>query len=180
MSSTRELPGDLSELLKREQATISKLQVLFGHWWPYYAPPYLLRWTLFTERKHCPYCGGTLGSPEGDEAGNLDYAHLDHMDPLSRGGDESVRNAVYVCAACNIAKGKRLFVEWLQRLPDANQAAARAVYLEKHEHAPEEFVPGPRQPRLLLNRPELDLDEGVLRRLFPKPIVSGPPRRTVS
>jgi hypothetical protein len=58
--------------------------------------------------------------------------------------------------------------------------AVRQIYIAKHGHPPEEFVPGPRQPRLLLTRPELALDEQVLRRLFPKPLVDGPPQRPTS
>jgi hypothetical protein len=169
-----------AELIAQERVTVRKLQILFGDWWPHYAPPYVLRWTLFAERDHCPYCGQLLAIEPGAAAIDFSSAHLDHMDPLSRGGDESVRNAIYVCAACNVAKGQRLFVDWLNRLPEDRRDAVRQIYIAKHGHAPEEFVPGPRQPRLLLTRPELALDEQVLRRLFPKPLVDGPPQRPTS
>jgi len=168
-----------AELLAQEQATVRKLQILFGPWWRHYAPPYVLRWTLFAEREVCPYCSGPLGTAPGGDAADLDRAHLDHMDPLSRGGEESVRNALYVCAACNMAKGQRLFVDWLARLPDSQRESVRQIYIDKHGHPPEAFVPGSRQPRLLLNRPELAFDEQLLRALFPKPLVAGPPKRQV-
>ncbi len=168
-----------AELLAQEQATVRKLQILYGPWWQHYTPPYVLRWTLFSERERCPYCDGPLGMAPGSAEGEVDRAHLDHMDPLSRGGDESVRNAVYACRPCNMAKGNRLFVDWLARLSEERRASVRAIYVDKHSHDPEQFVAGPRQLRLLLTRPELDFDEHVLRTLFPKPLVSGPPKRVV-
>jgi hypothetical protein len=169
-----------SDLLEQEAAVIRKLQILFGPWWQHYTPPYVLRSTLFAERDHCPYCEGPLGAEPGAPAEDLDRAHLDHMDPLSRGGEESVRNAIYVCATCNMAKGNRLFVAWLAHLPEARRAIVRQIYVDKHGHEPEQFVAGPRQPRLLLARPELDFDETVLRTLFRTPLVSGPPQRPVA
>jgi hypothetical protein len=98
------------------------------------------------------------------------------MDPLSMGGEESFRNAVYACAHCNSAKGNRLFVNWLATLPEPHRALARRIYEEKHGHDPEAFTQGSRQPRLTLDRLELELDEAVLRQLYRKPVVSGPPR----
>lgn len=169
-----------ADLLAAEQSTIRKLQILFGDWWPHYTPPYVLRWTLFAERNWCPYCGQLLAFDPEATAVDFSSAQLDHMDPLSRGGDEAVRNALYVCATCNIAKGRRLFVDWLNRVPQDRREAVRQIYIGKHGHAPEAFVPGPRQPRLLLTRPELTLDEHVLRQLFPRPLVDGPPKRPPS
>lgn len=166
--------------LAEESAKIRKLEIMFGTWWPYYALPYELRWTLFAERSQCPYCSGPLAPPPADagEANRLSAVpHIDHMDPLWRGGEESIRNAVYACAACNLAKGRRLFTEWLKTLSAANLAIARDVYSAKHGHAPEAFVPGSKMLRLLTPRIELGFDEQVLRKMFPKPIVSGPPKR---
>jgi hypothetical protein len=67
-------------------------------------------------------------------------------------------------------------VDWLKTLPAINQAVATMIYTTKHGSPPEAFRPGPKMPRLLLPRAELGFDEGVLQRLFPKPIVQGPPR----
>jgi hypothetical protein len=114
---------------------------------------------------------------EQETTEELQSAQLDHMDPLSRGGEDSVRNAVYACRECNLTKGRRLFVDWLETLDPAQRARARQIYEDKHRHAPEEFRPGAKQPRLTLPRHELSFDESVLRKLFPKPIVSGPPAR---
>jgi len=165
--------------LREEQAKIRKLQIIFGSWWPHYAVPYELRRTLWVERRDCPYCGGQLGTRPADADEDDDQAvlgHIDHMDPLSRGGEESIRNAVYACARCNVSKGNRLFVDWLTRLPILHREVARFLYVSKHGEPPEAFVPGDRQPRLTLGRLETQFDESVLRHLFKRPIVQGPPR----
>lgn len=168
----------LAQMLAEEASKTRKLEVIFGPWWRYYAVPYEFPATLYLERSTCPYCGGPLGTlalvmPEATSESQS--AHLDHMDPLSRGGEDSIRNTVYVCRDCNLAKGRRLFVDWLEKLDPANRDGAREIYKSKHGHTPEVFQPGAKQPRLTLPRHELSLDERVLRKLFPKPIVSGPP-----
>lgn len=174
-------PGQLlDDLLAAELAKVRKLEILFGRWWRYYAVPYEFRWTLYAERRECPYCGERLNDLTGDDEPSASQevsAHLDHMDPVSRGGEDSIRNALYVCAKCNVAKRNRLFIDWLEMLDPAYRDRARSIYLEKHGHPPEAFVPGARQSRLTLPRIELKFDEAVLRTLFPKPTVSGPPAR---
>ncbi len=177
---TAEAGNSLAEMLADEPAKARKLEIIFGPWWRHYAVPYEFPATLYTERSTCPYCGGPLGSlallaPEMNEESRS--AHLDHMDPLSRGGEDSIRNAVYVCGDCNLAKGRRLFVDWLEMLDPRRRELARQVYIDRHGHAPEIFHAGAKQPRLTLPRRELSFDESVLRKLFPKPIVSGPPTR---
>lgn len=173
--------GDfLVRMLADEAAKATKLEVIFGPWWRHYAVPYEFPATLYVERSSCPYCGGPLGmlallAPETTE--ELQSAHLDHMDPLSLGGEDSLRNTVYVCRDCNLAKGRRLFVDWLGKLDPALREPTRQVYEVKHGHAPEIFQPGAKQPRLTLPRHELSFSESVLRKLFPKPIVAGPPAR---
>lgn len=168
----------LEDMLGQEQAKIRKLQIIFGTWWRHYAVPYELRWTLWSERAFCPYCSGPLGAPSlplGQEEADR-AAQIDHMDPLFRGGEESIRNAVYVCAPCNMAKGRRLFTDWLAALSEAHRSQARAIYIEKHGSPPEAFQPGPRQPRQTLGRLELEFAEAVLKKLFPRPIVDGAPK----
>lgn len=49
----------------------------------------------------CVYCGATAG-------------HVDHVQPLARGGWEHVANLVPACVACNLSKGDRLLTEWRQ------------------------------------------------------------------
>lgn len=171
--------SDLDARLALERVKSRKLEILFGPWWRHYAVPYEFRLTLYGEHQRCPYCGGPLGPLDGEGLGGVGdamSAHLDHMDPLSRGGEDSIRNALYVCAACNLRKRDRLFRDWLQRLAPEHREGATTIYVAKHGHAPEAFVPGRRQVRLTQPRLELQLDESVLRRLFPHPIVDGPPR----
>ena len=171
----------MDRLLALEVAKSRKLEILFGRWWHYYAIPYEFRATLYVENSKCPYCGGALGPLRQDEdlVADETTAHLDHMDPLSRGGEESIRNTVYVCSDCNLSKGRRLFVDWLATLDPEHRVIARNLYEAKHGHPPEDFQPGPPQPRLTLERLELQLDESVLLRLFPSPIVDAPPLRTL-
>jgi len=171
----------LNQRLSEEQAKARKLEIIFGKWWQHYAVPYEFRWTLYTEHSACPYCGGSLGpinTVEGLPAHvepEMASAHIDHMDSLSKGGEESIRNAVYVCAGCNLAKRNQLFVDWLELLTPEFRQNASLIYLKKHGHPPNAFKPTTKQVRLTLPRLELQLDETVLRKLFPKPIVSGPP-----
>lgn len=170
--------AEIEQRLSEEQGKIRKLQILFGPWWRHYALPCELKWTLYSERDACPYCATPLQISVG--LGIQDHEsndrHIDHMDPLSRGGEESFRNALCVCAKCNMAKGKRLFVDWLAKIPEPNRSDARAIYIQKLGRPPEVFCPGPRQVRILRTSIELGLEESVLRKLFPKPVVKGPPK----
>lgn len=174
-------PDELAARLLEEHAKARKMEIIFGVWWRHYAVPYEFAHTLYAERSTCPYCGGALGPfylpAEGTKPSFVGRAHLDHMDPLALGGEESICNAVYVCDACNMAKGRRLFTEWLDRLIEPHKTVARQIYAAKHGHEPEAFLRAGKQIRLTLPRRELQLDESVLRQLFPKPIVAGPPER---
>jgi hypothetical protein len=165
----------LAALLEAEHGKARKLEIIFGVWWRHYAVPYEFRWTLFAERQHCPYCGTLLERPADGSDTAFGDTHLDHMDALSLGGEDSIRNAVYVCAACNMAKGRRLFMDWLTQLSPEHRALARHIYTDKHGHPPEAFTPSTKSQRLTLPRIELQYSEVVLRRLFPRPIVNGPP-----
>jgi hypothetical protein len=109
------------------------------------------------------------------------------MDPLTRGGEDSIRNAVYCCGTCNHAKARRLFMVWLELLAPQYRELSRQIYIEKHGHTPEEFVPGEPQARTgggieLPHGVFIDTDatmrmtEGDLLREYPTPAVSGPPR----
>ena len=44
---------------------------------------------------NCPYCSGQL---------NDSNAHLDHIYPVSKGGQSTPKNLVFVCAKCNLGK----------------------------------------------------------------------------
>jgi hypothetical protein len=51
----------------------------------------------------CRYCGTEDGP-----------FHLDHILPVSRGGDHALDNLTVACAACNMSKGAMTPEEWLQ------------------------------------------------------------------
>lgn len=174
----------IDKVLLDEQSKVPKLKIMFGDWWAHYAPPAEFMQTLYGERDRCPYCDGELGPlsalSEGSPVSIQDSAHLDHMDPLSKGGEDSVRNVVYVCGPCNVRKGTRLFIDWLSTLPSALQDVSRAIYAEKHGHEPEAFNPGPSQSRHNVPFIALKFDERTLRQIYPRPIVTGPPRRNLS
>ena len=100
--------------------------------------------TLFMERDFCPYCGKSFKKhqqqPDSYEISK--NFHIDHMDPLNKGGQDSIRNAVYVCKGCNLKKGDMPFVSWLKRLSPEYASLSREIYIEKHDESPENFKPG--------------------------------------
>lgn len=53
----------------------------------------------------CCYCGSRA-------------AHLDHVHPLSRGGEDVESNIVPACAACNLSKGAKTLAEWVASWKD--------------------------------------------------------------
>ena len=58
----------------------------------------------------CWYCGINLGSKE---------IHIDHIDPLSKGGADTIHNLALSCVSCNRAKWDLSFAEfvrWVNRL----------------------------------------------------------------
>ena len=64
--------------------------------------PILMR----NQRGRCWWCGDKL---------NTEY-HVDHREPLSRGGAHELGNLVLSCARCNLAKGKKTPQEFAGRL----------------------------------------------------------------
>jgi 5-methylcytosine-specific restriction endonuclease McrA len=47
----------------------------------------------------CAYCGATA-------------KHLDHVQPLAKGGADKASNIVPACAPCNLSKGAKTLAEW--------------------------------------------------------------------
>jgi 5-methylcytosine-specific restriction endonuclease McrA len=39
--------------------------------------------------------------------------HLDHVEPLSKGGSDTESNIVPACAKCNLSKGAKTLAEWI-------------------------------------------------------------------
>jgi 5-methylcytosine-specific restriction endonuclease McrA len=161
--------------LQEEKSYISKLKIVYGDYWQHYASPEDFHTSLRDERDFCPYCGTTF-SDVVPEKFTQQPIHLDHMDPLERGGEHSTRNVVYCCGPCNIAKGKRSFVDWTKLLRLEFQELSQLIYREKHGHSPERFVEG-----CNWGRGTRDLEfticqtEEELRKQFPKPKVDYPP-----
>lgn len=52
---------------------------------------------------HCMYCGIRL----------FGEYHLEHMNPIVRGGSNEIENLAVVCADCNLNKGDKTFTEWV-------------------------------------------------------------------
>ncbi len=100
--------------------------------------------SLMEGRDFCLYCGVKIEKAyDWTAEGKSDhtYLHLDHMDPISLGGEYSERNTVYCCVSCNIKKGDKLFIEWLEELEPKYRELSRNIYVKKHGKKPEEFEP---------------------------------------
>lgn len=54
----------------------------------------------------CYLCGKIL---------QLDW-HVDHVQPISRGGEDTLSNVLPACPACNLSKGAKTLDEYLERL----------------------------------------------------------------
>lgn len=156
--------------LNRELTTIKKLRIIYGDYWRHYAAPEFFHASLHDERDFCPYCG-TWFDEITPNTFNDSPLHLDHMDPLDKGGENSIRNVVLCCGPCNIQKGRRSFTDWLAMLGPKYRQLARAIYRHKHGHSPEAFIEGPSTKRgwpylkLTLYKPVVELQM-----LFPKPV----------
>jgi len=167
------------EALAGEAAKIPKLKILFGPFWKHYAWPQEFELTLYAERAECPYCGVPLGElyeKQADGSAGQRRNHIDHMDPLSLGGEDSIRNAVFCCRTCNGRKGQRSFADWLECLPPVFRKLSKDIYTEKHGHFPHEFEPGEPVARSSGIAFELLLEEDELREMYPEPIANGPPK----
>ena len=86
----------------------------------------------------CGYCGKT-----GDGTG-IDGRpwHLDHVDPISRGGADNLANIVKCCAPCNLKKGNKQWVPQPETLCGTGQ-----IYDPKTATISSPFVGSPHQER---------------------------------
>lgn len=170
---------DLHTAIKENRAAkIRKYNILYGEYWEYYATPVDFSDELFEERDFCPYCGKKFPKTHPDSQSYQScspFVHIDHMDPLIKGGEDSIRNAVCVCAACNLKKGDRLFIDWVQDLKPRYKKLSYEIYKQKHGHRPESFKAGNSTPRSTGIYYELRLDEDELEKMHPEPMVTGPP-----
>lgn len=76
---------------------------------------------LFAEASCCLYCGKSMRSTDKT---------LDHIEPRSRGGWHSIRNAVICCKRCNTAKGAKSPAAWIQRVDIQRRTIVRS-HLER-------------------------------------------------
>jgi len=168
---------------KYHESLVRKYKIMYGEFWQHYAVPHDFEDELYDERDFCPYCGNLLPPkyvPDSDQKNPFwGRAQIDHMDPLSKGGEDSIRNAVYVCDRCNYEKGSSLFLNWLKRLEPKYRKLAIEIYSRKHGHKPEDFKPGNAVSRADGVYYELLYDEDELKRMYPTPKVDGPPKEIV-
>ncbi len=88
------------------------------------------------QRNECPYCG-QAGLTERIAALGQN-CEIDHIQPYSVSGDNSMNNKVLCCTACNRAKRKRSPREWWGESFDTQAKFARALF-EAHEWAKGEY-----------------------------------------
>lgn len=62
---------------------------------------------IFGATKNCPCCDKTMCRSD---------KHLDHIQPLSRGGIHSIKNVMVLCRQCNLAKHAKTFADWYDSL----------------------------------------------------------------
>jgi len=168
------LEDEWLEALALEESKTSKLEIVYGDNWQDYALPGDFQCSLYDERDICPYCGDDLppmylGKSETQQPFR-GRAHLDHMDPLAYGGEDSICNVIYVCDACNIKKGDTLFVDWLEKLEPCWREISIYFYIEKHTAPPSIFVPSKPTKRETRLNGLLMLSEEKLKVMFPEPI----------
>lgn len=99
--------------------------------------------SLLEGRDFCLYCGIKIEkaydwTPDGKSAKT--YIHLDHMDPVSLGGENTENNTVCCCVMCNLKKNNKLFIDWLAELKPEYRELSRKIYIEKHNIEPEKFI----------------------------------------
>lgn len=76
------------------------------------------------ERLLCPYCGKGL---------NQSNTHMDHMNPISKGGLHSIKNLIMCCDTCNTTKNATLFDDWVQSFDEPFSSIAMIEYNRKQE-----------------------------------------------
>lgn len=129
-------------LLSREIEYIEKYKIIYGDNWQSRASIDSLSLFLFMERDYCPYCGKSFREYQENKDYNQcrEIFHIDHLNPLKLGGEDSIRNAVCVCKKCNLKKGSLSFLSWLDKLKPKYREISRSIYIEQIGYPPEEFV----------------------------------------
>lgn len=98
--------------------------------------PQLWDWFYESYKKafYCSYCGVDLTTDSSDQARVFSF---DHYVPISKKGDNSIRNLELVCNACNTVKS-RLNAETFSALIEAGgrELVVRMFYDQKEAFAP--------------------------------------------
>jgi hypothetical protein len=82
---------------KRHELTHRKRAETYGvNHEPYSRTEIMARWHW-----RCAYCDAPA-------------EHLDHVEPLSKGGADAERNMLPACAPCNLSKGAKTLAEWAE------------------------------------------------------------------
>lgn len=74
---------------------------------------------------HCAYCGAEI---------DIEYFHVDHKNPKSKGGLDSPDNLVPACTDCNLSKGDLSIEDFREKISHAiptaleNSAPLRIAY----------------------------------------------------
>lgn len=55
---------------------------------------------------------------------------IDHFDPVSRGGENSIKNIVPCCLPCNVSKNNRVPEDWLEKRRGAAALARTLLFIE--------------------------------------------------
>lgn len=74
----------------------------------------------------CLYCGRELTHWNKS---------VEHMMPMSKGGEHSVRNVIVICRLCNTTKRSMCFDEWIERLAEPFRSAAHDRFVCENKQA---------------------------------------------
>ena len=63
---------------------------------------------ILRKNRICPYCGEIIDYNNG-------LAHADHIYPIAKGGQSTVRNMIYICKDCNLRKGTLTLNQFIKK-----------------------------------------------------------------
>jgi len=82
----------------------------------------LKEYLLYKHNHQCAYCSGISKDP---------ILEVEHVQPRSKGGSNSVKNLVIACRACNEAKGALLLTQWKNKLSRSALAITRIKGIDR-------------------------------------------------
>jgi 5-methylcytosine-specific restriction endonuclease McrA len=77
-------------------------------------PAYATLYQRHRRRRVAPYTRAEVFARWDGQCAYCDAPaeHLDHVQPLSRGGADAAHNLLPACAPCNLSKGAKSLAEW--------------------------------------------------------------------